>query len=621
MNGHTLDLVMSAAHDPLSVTIKDVDRSVSSDHFAVIFTVQIPRPHRNKKSISVRKWRAVDMEAFDRGVAMLQPELENADDPFAAYNDLVSTVRDQHAPSVNIEITERSSTPWFTSDLRHIKTSCRQLERKWRRSKLVVDEEIFKDGKRRLRESRDEAKKKYIEDKLTNARSNKDTFNVLNHLLHKDKSSPLPQHDCEKVLADKFAVYFLDKIKRVRDKLPPPSASSVISSNLSITPLSSFPLLSYDELRRMLGSMAPKSCLLDPLPSWIVKQSPALSRMLHHVINWSLSSAQLPQSQKTAHVRPLLKKPSLDCEEYKNYRPVSNLSFASKLTEKAVACVLKNHCTNNNLSLNLQSAYRSGHSTETALTKVHNDLLMAVDSQGAAVLVLLDLSAAFDTIDHELLLTSLECHYAITGDAKKWFRSYLTNRQQLVVIGNDQSEPNDLEYGVPQGSVLGPTLFSMYTKPLADVISACGMQFHMYADDTQLYIPMNVRSSVSKDEVAQTIDVCTNHVKQWMSDHFLKLNGDKTELLVITSPSLKTRAPSSFSFLGELIQSQQVVRDLGVLLDDQLTMKAHISDICKRAFYQLRLIHQVRPFITEEAARQLVNANVTSLLDYTAMHC
>ena len=138
----------------------------------------------------------------------------------------------------------------------------------------------------------------------------------------------------------------------------------------------------------------------------------------------------------------------------------------SKLIEKVVLKRLNAHCSTNNLTCHNQSAYKKFHSTETAMVKIQNDLLLAVDRQGGAILVLLDLSAAFDTIDHDLLLQRLQCDYGVTGVALDWCASYLSGRQQAVRVKNTLSDVRDLPYGVPQGSVLGPQLFSMYTSPL-----------------------------------------------------------------------------------------------------------------------------------------------------------
>ena len=124
------------------------------------------------------------------------------------------------------------------------------------------------------------------------------------------------------------------------------------------------------------------------------------------------------------------------------------------------------------------------------------------------------------------------------------------------------------------------------------------MQLHMYADDTQLYLPIDLLCNQSREDVASVINTCTSKVKQWMMDHYLKLNGDKTELLVVSAPSLTSIIPSTFNIVGECIKSQASVRDLGVIPDNTLSMKDHVADITRRASYQVHLIHRVQPHIT-----------------------
>ena len=183
-----------------------------------------------------------------------------------------------------------------------------------------------------------------------------------------------------------------------------------------------------------------------------------------------LQESMIPKSLKTARIRPLLKKTGLDSDILKNYRPVSNLTFISKVIEKMISGRLNEHLINICLFDPLQSAYRDKHSTETALIKVQNDILSALDAGSSAILLMYDLSAVFDRIDHDILLSQLCNVYGITGNAIDWFKSYLTGRIQRVVIEDSVSVDQDLDFGVPQGSVLGPRIYCMYTKPVSDII-------------------------------------------------------------------------------------------------------------------------------------------------------
>ena len=162
---------------------------------------------------------------------------------------------------------------------------------------------------------------------------------------------------------------------------------------------------------------------------------------------------------------PSLKKPSLSKNEFKNYRPVSNLNYISKLLECILANQIKLHLSENCLFNPLQSAYRSGHSTETALLTIQDDIYTNMSKGKVTALTLLDLSAAFDTIDHSILLTRLSDWFGLGGNVMSWLKSYLTNRAQSIKLGDILSLPKALQFGVSPFSVLGPLLFSLYTAP------------------------------------------------------------------------------------------------------------------------------------------------------------
>ena len=187
-----------------------------------------------------------------------------------------------------------------------------------------------------------------------------------------------------------------------------------------------------------------------------------------------------------------MKKTSLDSEDLKNYRPISNLSFMSKVLEKVVLSQKLQHVNSNKLLSNFQSAY---HSTETALLRVTNDLLPTMDEGKISVLVLLDLSAAYHTTDHEILLHHLHHVFGFGDTVLTWFQSYLENRTQIVTIHGKHSTPASLRHGVPQGLVLLPKLFILYLQPLSNVIK----HFLVYADDTKIY------KSCTPSEIVNTV--------------------------------------------------------------------------------------------------------------------
>ena len=170
------------------------------------------------------------------------------------------------------------------------------------------------------------------------------------------------------------------------------------------------------------------------------------------------------------------------------------------------------------------------HSTETTFLGIHNDLILAMDRGEVTSLILLDLSAAFDTVDHSILLHRLQHWFGLHGTSLDWFSFYLTSRSQAVSIQNSTSSFSNLSCGVPQGSVLGPLLFTFYTTPLGSVISKYSIKYHLYADDTQLYISFTPSNSTSSLEILSNT---FSDILSWMNSSKLLLNPSKTEFLLI----------------------------------------------------------------------------------------
>ncbi|GFS07822.1 reverse transcriptase-like protein [Elysia marginata] len=252
-----------------------------------------------------------------------------------------------------------------------------------------------------------------------------------------------------------------------------------------------------------------------------------LAPFIADVINQSLAIGTVPDCYKHAIVKPMLKKRGLDENALKNFRPISNLKFLSKILEKLVLKQLLEHLNKSKLNEVFQSAYKAFHSTETALLKVTSDVLESMDQKEICVMTLLDLSAAFNTIDRNILLTRLNQTFGLSGTVLQWFESYLSNRTQSVFNGDHTSRKLPLVFGVPQGSVLGPILFTLYTSPLSSIIKLHGMSYHLYADDTQMYCTDTINNLPL---LLSKTSICIESVKEWMMTNKLKLNDDKTEI-------------------------------------------------------------------------------------------
>ena len=240
---------------------------------------------------------------------------------------------------------------------------------------------------------------------------------------------------------------------------------------------------------------------------------------------------------------------------------------------------------------------------------------MAMDNQKVSILVLLDLSAAFDTVNHSVLLERLSNRCGIKGEALKWFVSYLENRFQLVTVKDEKSKQMPLSCGAPQGSVLGPLLFLVYTLPLGDIARNRGMKFHLYADDTQLYMSFSPTPECASLSIQQ-IERCVQEIQSWMLANRLKLNEDKTELLLIGTPKQCAKLSNLVINIGNTaIKPGEKARNLGAVFDSNLSFKSHVNSLGSSARYYLYNIRLARKYLTKEAAEKAIHAFVTSRLD------
>ena len=243
-----------------------------------------------------------------------------------------------------------------------------------------------------------------------------------------------------------------------------------------------------------------------------------------------------------------------------------------------------------------------------------SDLLRATDDGKVSVLALLDLSAAFDTLDHDILIHRLDHLFGIKGRVTDWLKSYLSNRFQKVVINTKEFGALSIKHGVPQGSVLGPILFSLYSQPLSEIINRHSFIYYAYTDDTQIYkyVPLK-----NVPDFLNDLNTCITNVREWMTSNKLNMNDDKTEIMLVgTQYKINSISASHVTIIRESIPILSKVKKLGVVLDNTLSMERFVSQVRKVCLLELRRIRQIRRFIDEEVTKRLVIAFVISRIDY-----
>ena len=623
-SGHTLDLIITRKDETVINNLKVFD-AVISDHFVLHCNLDLAKPCNVKSDISYRKLGDIDTLTFRQNILSSElytrpaPTLEERCDQ---YDLVLSTLLENHAPLRKKTVTIRPMAPWYNEDIKKQKIVRRCKERRWRKSGSQIDRQAYADQCILVKNTISEAKMEYYSSLVQDAGTDSgQVFQIINRLLHRKPEKLYPAFDSSTRLANQFAHFFNDKIFKIKQRLQTPSSGNTRFFSHLDNPkltccLDEFTYTTTEELSDILKKTKLKSCVLDPIPAKVLSSHiDVILPIVTDIVNSSLETSHVPSSFKKAALYQTLKKSVTDYEEFSNFRPISNLKFISKMTEKVVSLRLLHYLRSNGLEELYQSAYKQFHSCETALIRVQNDILREIDGNSGVILLLLDLSAAFDTVDHTILLQRMHSKFGIKGDALNWFRSYLSDRSQTVYVNGATSDSYDVFCGVPQGSVLGPILYLIYTSPIGDILRSHGMKFHLYADDTQIYVSFNYKDQNDLKQVKSCVEACLVDIMNWMSENKLKLNTDKTELLILSS---KFRAEPIFPVLtvrSDIITPTPHARNIGVTFDKFLTMSIHINDICKSAFYHLRNIARVRRYLSIHTTEQLIHAFVTIKLD------
>ena len=348
----------------------------------------------------------------------------------------------------------------------------------------------------------------------------------------------------------------------------------------------------------------------DRVSARVLKDSlPATLPVITNLINSAFASNCFAQAWKSAEVIPILK--SGDPDEPENTRPISLLPIMSKVCERAAHSQFMDFLDKNSKISGSQSGNRKLHSTETALVHYTDQLLKNMDEKRVSLVVLLDMSKAFDSIRHNKLLSKLQS-LGMSDSALAWFKSYVSSRKQVVRIGSALSDPLHLTTGVAQGSILGPVLFTLYINDLLSVPKKCKTMG--YVDDTKLLLalpPSDLKVAIPD------FNSDLQAVAKWCLKNSLLINPDKTKLLIVGVPQL-TRSLSlpPVILMGKNIKPSAVVKDLGVWVDTAVTFDDHISKLSSSCLYKLRHINRIKHLLDSKTLKLIINALIFSRLFY-----
>ena len=616
--GHTLDLVITRS-DSSIVSHVHID-DIISDHLAVGFKIDAATKQVN----TVHQYRSIkdiDKEKFDN--VLHQSELctntpEDMDSLVRMYNTTLRSLLDKHAP-LKMRNTKKRKSAWYNDEIHRARQKRRKLTRAWQKTPTTTNMKAMLSQRDTVRQQIDQAKSDYYQDSvMTNANDSRKLFKTMNQMMNVRQANPLPSNKTDIDNANDFNHFFINKIKKLKERFDTGTPATFQESvKPGITTLNAFTPLNLDSTKKAILSAATKSCDLDPIPTTLVKEHvDTLATVIQAIINKSLQSGKMPLEFKTAIVKPLLKKPGLETT-HKNYRPLSNLAFVSKLIEQTVIDQLEQHYTDNNLADKLQSAYKKHHSTETAILHIVNDLIRSMDNRKVVCMAMLDLSAAFDTIDHDIILHRFRTSQGLCDDVINWIESYLRGRTQRVKVNDTTSESLEINEGTVQGSKFGCRGYVKYVEPLGELLRESVCSYHGYADDNSVWNSANPKIPNDVTDCIVSLEQTLATTRNWMYDNKLCLNESKTEFIVFGKKNVLGQATVRPIQVGDAqIQPTTCVRNLGVTLDSELNFHEHISKIISSCNYQIHLAWKIRKYLSHDAAIKLMIATVLSRLDY-----
>ena len=374
----------------------------------------------------------------------------------------------------------------------------------------------------------------------------------------------------------------------------------------------SFKTVSEEEVKKCVQSISTKAIGSDNLSlEMILPVLDVIAPVVTHIINFSLSCNVFPSQWKNAYVIPLPK--TSNPTAITDYRPISILPILSKVLETIVHNQLYSFLSSNNLLCPYQSGFRSFHSTVGALLNISEDIRCALDNTKLTVMVLLDFSNAFNSVDFDILLATLRA-VNIPSTVLNWFHSYLLGRRQCVKANDNTSSWLDLTAGVPQGGVLSPLLFSIFINNISKVISS---PYHLYADDLQLYrhgylheLPETI-AFINKDLAA---------IQEWAKSFGLSVNPKKSQAIIISSSRLGSKiswnSVPSILYSGFQIPYYDRVRNLGLIFDSNMTWAPHINDLSKRMHFSYHSLKRLQYFLPHKTKIMLAQSLLLPILDY-----
>lgn len=603
--------------DPIFLTNVDIcsnsgtiNTDQFTDHQSVFCEICFIVNRQKQKMVTFRDYRNFNIEAFTADLHNIDwsyiLRIHDIDGKIHFLIDNILFLMNKHCPTRTVRVS-KPRAPWLTDNLKLIMTERDKALRKYKSNKTDENWNHYKMLRNFTLASVRREKAAYLQflASQTNSSSFYKALKSMN--IKNNNNAEIPSDLCN---VSEINNFFLSVFtKNNNDCLE--NIAYYNNNKLNNEFSFAFHLVDTATIIKFISKIKSNASGSDGISLQIIKLCiPAIADYITHIMNSCLEQGYFPETWKEALVVPIPK--TSNPTSYNELRPISLLTILSKILEKIVYDQINDYLSNTKLLPKHQSGFRKGHSTASALMNMSDNIITALDKKQATALVLLDFSKAFDTINHDLLIA--KCKYFGFDQTFLLFLShYLKGRTQRVVLNNVSSSTGLITSGVPQGSILGPILFLLYTSDLCTKVRYAQVQF--FADDTQLYYHFN------PENVQQATIVINNdlaHISNYAKNNSLCLNATKSKAMLFCHNKHRQILKSSMNILanGEIIPFVESAKNLGLYFDEQLRFTNHVSYVSKQCYVRLKLLFSNRQILSLKIKKRLCESLVLSQLTY-----